>query len=162
MQRRSQRCDELGLLVCKPLEGSVEGAVRGDVRISRHLLRSIPVDQLFNEFCATRGGAARQTRRRARDVGGRESRVSDSLIQDECVKSRLAEPNPHRQREIRFHNDTIPSCAPSCHAMYALTHTLGWASGLSPTFDARVGRFGGCDWGRRSRRTAWGHGCGPR
>ena len=35
-------------------------------------------------------------------------------------------------------------------------------SGLSPTFGARVGRFRGCGWGRRSRRTAWGPGCGPR
>ena len=45
MQRRSQRCDELGLLACKPLEVPVQGAVRGYVLFSRHLLRSIPADE---------------------------------------------------------------------------------------------------------------------
>jgi hypothetical protein len=45
MQRREQRCGELGLLACKPLEVRVQGAVRGNVLVSRHLLRGIAVDE---------------------------------------------------------------------------------------------------------------------
>jgi hypothetical protein len=45
MLRRSQGCDELGLLACEPLEVPVQGAVGDDVRFSRDLLRRIPADE---------------------------------------------------------------------------------------------------------------------